>query len=79
MKDMNGYVFKGSVMDYLQNSEWSNKFIYGQTGSFYSTDTAAGGSDPLGTNAKDEYKAVVPKRSRWYEQILRAREMNRSK
>lgn len=79
MADLNGYVFKGSVMDYVQSTDFQNKVLYGQTGSFYSTDSSISGSDPTGTNVKDEYRAVIPKRSRWYDQILRAREINRGR
>jgi hypothetical protein len=45
---------------------------YGQTGSFYNTESNANASDVFGTYAKD--RAVVPKKSRWFNNILRARE-----
>jgi len=46
---------------------------YGQTGSFYNTSRSVGGSDFPGTLAKEE-NSVLPKRSRWFNNILRARE-----
>lgn len=79
MRDMNGYVFKGGYEELVTDLDWQKKVIFGQTGSFYSTDTAVGGSDTQGTNVKPEYNAVLPKRSKWYNQILRAREINRGK
>jgi hypothetical protein len=45
---------------------------YGQTGSFYNTESNANASDVFGTYAKD--RAVVPKKSRWFNNILKARE-----
>jgi hypothetical protein len=45
---------------------------YGQTGSFYNTESNANASDVFGTYAKD--RAVVPKKTRWFNNILRARE-----
>ena len=45
---------------------------YGQTGSFYNTAANANASDVYGTFAKD--RVVVPKRSRWFNNILKARE-----
>jgi hypothetical protein len=76
MKDMNGYSYKGKVVDFLNQHDW-NRVPYGQTGSFYSGDTTVSPSDKMGTNIKDEYKAIIPKRSKWYDQILKAREINR--
>ncbi len=46
---------------------------YGQTGSFYNTDSITNPPDPNGTFAQDGY-AITPKRSRWFNNILRARE-----
>ena len=46
---------------------------YGQTGSIYNSGPTVGGSDIYGTFAEDGY-AIVPKRSRWFNNILRARE-----
>ena len=46
---------------------------FGQTGSFYNTDQGSNASDLFGTYTQDGY-AVVPKRTRWFNNILRARE-----
>jgi len=78
MRDMNGYSYPGTVVDFLQKNDW-NRPTYGQTASFYSTDTSVGGSDSAGTNIKEEYNAVVPKRSKWYNEILKSREINRKR
>ena len=45
---------------------------YGQTGSFYNTGANSNASDVFGSFAKD--RVVVPKRSRWFNNILKARE-----
>ena len=45
---------------------------YGETGSFYNTGANSNASDVYGTFAKD--RVVVPKRSRWFNNILKARE-----
>lgn len=46
---------------------------YGQTGSFYNTGSSANGSDTYGSFAQDGI-GVSPKRTRWFNNILRARE-----
>ena len=46
---------------------------YGQTGSFINTGSGINGSDPYGTFGQDGY-AIEPKRTRWFNNILRARE-----
>jgi hypothetical protein len=48
---------------------------YGATGNFYSDQSSVGGSDPQGTYAGDpDYYQVSPKRTRWFNNILRARQ-----
>ncbi len=46
---------------------------YGQTGSFINTGSTTNTSDPYGTFTQDGY-AITPKRTRWFNNILRARE-----
>jgi hypothetical protein len=46
---------------------------YGQTGSFFNTQSGTNPSDPYGTFGQDGY-AIEPKRTRWFNNILRARE-----
>lgn len=46
---------------------------YGQTGSFFNTGQSSNASDLFGTYTQDGY-AVVPKRTKWFNNILRARE-----
>jgi hypothetical protein len=45
---------------------------HGETGSFYNTGANANASDVYGSFAKD--RVVIPKRSRWFNNILKARE-----
>jgi hypothetical protein len=86
MKDLNGYSFNGSVSELFEqpenvtwkNGPWIDKSVYGATGSFFNTGTS-GGSDELGTSTNDDYKIVNPKRSRWFDDILRSRERNAGK
>jgi len=46
---------------------------YGQKGKFYNTGSNANASDLQGTFADDKY-SIAPKRTRWFNNILRARE-----
>lgn len=46
---------------------------YGQTGSFYNTGSTTTTGDYNGSSAADGY-SIVPKRTRWFNNILRARE-----
>lgn len=86
MKDLNGYSFKGSVSELFEqpdnvtwkNGPWIDKSVYGATSSFFNTGTS-GGSDELGTLTNDDYKIVNPKKSRWFDDILRSRERNAGK
>jgi hypothetical protein len=73
MKDQNGYSFKGSVSDYFNQPDMG---VYGQTGSFYNTSGIVTGSDFSGSSASPDYEMVMPKRSKWFDNILRARERN---
>lgn len=88
MKDLNGFSLTGGFSDYFEQPDgvrgkqpWingpfdpNNPMVgYGQTGSFYNTGSGVNGSDPYGTFAKDGY-GLAPKRTRWFNNILRARE-----
>jgi hypothetical protein len=66
--DLNGYVIDSAVSDYF------NQPGFGQTGSFYNTHGAVGGSDFYGSFANEDFKAILPKRTRWFDNILKARE-----
>ena len=49
------------------------------TFTFYSSESSAGGPDPFGTSARlffndPDYFIVSPKRTKWFNNILRARE-----
>ena len=57
---------------------WTTNSVYGSTGSFVNTGTS-GGSDDFGTLANADYKMLLPKRSRWFDNILRSRERNSGK
>lgn len=47
---------------------------YGVTGSFYNTYGTVGGSDFYGSYANKDFRSIQPKRTRWFDTILRARE-----
>ena len=52
---------------------------FGATGNFYSNQSGVGGADPQGTTAQlfpndPDYFMVAPKRTRWFNNILRARQ-----
>jgi hypothetical protein len=66
--DLNGYVIDSAVSNYF------NQPGFGQTGSFYNTHGAVGGSDFYGSFANEDFKAILPKRTRWFDNILKARE-----
>ena len=66
--DLNGYSIDGGVSNYFTQPG------FGQTGSFYNTHGAVGGSDFYGSFANKDFKAITPKRTRWFDNILRARE-----
>lgn len=47
---------------------------YGVTGSMYNTQGAVNPSDQFGSFANDDYRALYPKRTRWFNNILKSRE-----
>lgn len=71
----------GNVRNVGGNGQWVNGPYnpnnplpgYGQTGSMYNSGSSVNGSDIYGTFTEDGY-AIVPKRTRWFNNILRARE-----
>jgi hypothetical protein len=70
MSDLNGYSVEGGYSDYFhQPGE------YGGTSSF--TQASTTNSDPLGGSKGDGY-FVEPKRSKWFNNILKARANNRN-
>jgi hypothetical protein len=46
----------------------------GSTGSFYNTQGAASPADQYGTFANSDFYAITPRRSRWFNNILKSRE-----
>lgn len=58
-----------------KNGPWTDTSVFGQTGSFL--DTGGGTSDGLGTSTNADNKIVTPKRSKWFNEILKSREINR--
>jgi len=82
MKDANGFAIEGGYSGYFKQPEpWINgpydpnnpPTPYGQTGSINNTKSTTSTSDIYGTFAEDGY-SINPKRSRWFNNILRARE-----
>ena len=65
--DMNGYVIEGGVSNYFDQPG------FGQTGSFYNTE-GVGGSDKYGSFTNKDFSALRPRRTKWFDNILRARE-----
>ena len=53
---------------------WPPQYIPGTTQSFYNTEGSVGGSDKYGTFANKDFTALRPKRTKWFDNILRARE-----
>jgi len=47
---------------------------YGQTGSFYNTQGAGSPNTPFGQFSSEEYFEVLPKRTRWFNNILKYRD-----
>lgn len=86
MKDGNGFAISGGVSDYFDtdtgtstgtrnvSEPWINGPYYPNgNNDFINTGSGTTTPNPLGTDAKDGY-SVSPKRSRWFNNILRARE-----
>ena len=63
----------GSTIGGLTGSFSTNLGGYGQTGSFFDTQSIGGGNE-FGSSTDDAFSAVTPKRTRWFNNILRARE-----
>jgi hypothetical protein len=78
MKDLNGYSFKGSVSELFDQPDsvtwnkgpWVDNSVYGATGSFF------GSNDVQGSLSNVDYTMALPKRSRWFDDIMRSRERN---
>jgi hypothetical protein len=71
MTDMNGYQTQGGYSDYFT----PDNVQYGQTGSFADRSTWPAGSNP---DPDNDYFINSPKRTRWFNNILKAREANRN-
>lgn len=71
MKDTNGFAFSGGVSEHFDQP--SKATPYGATGSFYNTQTSSP-NNQYGSYANEDYNIIQPKRSRWYNNILRGRE-----
>ena len=55
-------------------TDWPMPYIPGATDSFYNTDGSVGGSDKYGSFGNKDFTALRPKRTKWFDNILRARE-----
>lgn len=71
MKDTNGFAFSGGYSEYFNQP--SKSVPYGSTGSFYNTQVASP-SDQFGSYTTEDYNIISPKRTRWYNNILKGRE-----
>lgn len=85
--DMNEFAFSGGYSDLFNqpggagnparttgNPVGPPPTPFGQTGSFYNTQGASSPTDPYGSTTNPDYLIVGPKRTRWFNNILRARE-----
>ena len=71
MSDSNGFAFSGGYSEFFNQP--GQPPAYGQTGSFYNTQTASP-NDAYGSFANSDYMIISPKRTRWFNNILKARE-----
>jgi hypothetical protein len=71
MSDSNGFAFSGGYSEFFNQP--GQPPAYGQTGSFYNTQTASP-NDAYGTFTNSDYMIISPKRTRWFNNILKARE-----
>jgi hypothetical protein len=79
--DLNGYPISGGVSDLFPQPTGPGGGVgpwgqpgYGQTGSFYNTKGTVGGSDKYGSFTNKDFRAISPRRTRWFDNILKARE-----
>jgi hypothetical protein len=72
MSDLNGFAFSGGYSDFFNQPGQATP--YGQTGSFYNTQGGGSPADPYGRSTNSDYLIVGPKRTRWFNNILKARE-----
>lgn len=72
MSDLNGFAFSGGYSDFFNQPGQATP--YGQTGSFYNTQGAGSPTDPYGKYTNSDYFIAGHKRTRWFNNILRARE-----
>ena len=80
MSDANGFNLSGGVSDFFDQPGGPRGNLnvppvppYGATTSFYNTQTASP-SDGYGSFTNSDYLIVSPKRTRWFNNILKARE-----
>jgi hypothetical protein len=71
MKDSNGFAFSGGYSEYFDQPKQATP--YGATTSFYNTQSASPNS-AYGQFANSDYMIISPKRTRWFNNILKARE-----
>ena len=73
MSDTNGFSLEGGYSDYFaQPGAPSNVPPYGATTSFYNTES--GSPNTYGKYSGYDYHIVTPKKTRWFNNILKARE-----
>lgn len=85
MSDQNGISIDGGYSDFFNQPE-QNPYdyiggkstiisgSYGVTGSMYNTQGTVNPSDKFGSFANDDYRALYPKRTKWFNNILKSRE-----
>ena len=71
MSDSNGFAFSGGYSEFFNQPGQATP--YGQTGSFYNTQIGSP-NDAYGQFTNSDYMIISPKRTRWFNNILKARE-----
>lgn len=72
MSDLNGHSFAGGISERFNQP---NEVVpLGEDKGFYNSDGTTSPSDLYGSNTSDDYTIIAPKRTKWYDEILKARE-----
>jgi len=72
MSDLNGFAFSGGVSDFFNQP--GDVIPLGATGSFTNTQTGSPNTDGPFTEPNPDYRIISPKRTRWFNNILKSRE-----
>lgn len=84
MKDSNGYAMSAGISTLFEQPSvipssvggQENDFGLGQTGSFINSNGTVNPNSPYGSYSNEDYNIISPKGTRWFNNILKARERN---